>query len=73
VCSSDLLTPPVWANLLEITRAQVTVAGEAPQAAPLLQIIDSSTSLKGSEFASPPSRVATGEVFRIRAKREGGR
>ena len=34
------LAPPTWANLLEITRTQVTVAGEAPQAAPLLQVID---------------------------------
>jgi hypothetical protein len=66
-----MLAPPAWANLLEITRAQVTVAGEAPQAALLLQLIDGSTSLKGSEFASPPARVAGGEIFRIRAKREG--
>jgi hypothetical protein len=65
-----MLAPPAWANLLEITRTQVTVAGEAPQAAPLLQLIDGSTSLKGSEFAAPPARVATGEVFRIRARRE---
>lgn len=68
-----VLAPPAWTNLLEITRTQVTVAGEAPQAAPLLQLIDGSTSLKGSEFASPPARAATGEVFRIRARREGGR
>jgi hypothetical protein len=68
-----MLAPPAWANLLEITRAQVTVAGEAPQAAPLLQLIDGSTTLKGSEFVSPPARVATGEIFRIRARREGGR
>jgi hypothetical protein len=66
-----MLAPPAWANLLEITRTQVTVAGEAPQAAPLLQIIDGSSLLKGSEFAGPPTRIATGgEIFRIRARRE---
>jgi hypothetical protein len=68
-----LLAPPSWANLLEITRAQVTVAGEAPQAAPLLQVLDASPLLEGSEFAAPPARVVTGEVFRIRARREAGR
>ena len=68
-----LLAPPAWANLLEITRTQVTVAGEAPQAAPLLQLIDGSAILKGSEFAAPPARGASGEVFRIRARREAQR
>jgi len=68
-----LLPPPDWANLLEITRVQVTVAGEAPQAAPLLQVLDASPLLEGSEFASPPARAAGGEVFRIRARREAGR
>ena len=68
-----LLPPPDWANLLEITRVQVTIAGEAPQAAPLLQVLDASPLLEGSEFASPPARSAAGEVFRIRARREAGR
>ena len=67
------LAPPTWANLLEITRNQVTVAGETQQAAPLLQVIDGTSVLKGSEFASPPARNATGETFRIRARREVSR
>jgi len=70
---THLLAPPAWSNLLEITRTQVTVAGEAPQAAPLLQLIDGSPMLKGSEFAAPPAHLPTGEVFRIRARREGSR
>ncbi len=68
-----LLPPPAWANLLEITRTQVTVAGEAQQAANLLEILDGSPLLENSEFASPPARVATGEIFRIRARRENTR
>jgi hypothetical protein len=68
-----LLPSPDWVNLLEITRTQVTVAGEAQQAAPLLQVLDASPLLENSEFASPPGRVPTGEVFRIRAHRENSR
>ena len=68
-----LLPPPAWANLLEITRTQVTVAGEAQQAAPLLGVLDASPLFENSEFASPPARVATGEIFRIRAHRESSR
>src|SRR5262249_35820863 len=64
------LAPPTWANLLEINRNQVLVSGETLQAAPLLQVIDQTSVLKGSEFASPPARNATGETFRIRARRE---
>lgn len=66
-----LLPPPAWVNLLEITRTQVTVAGEAQQAAPLLGVLDASPLLENSEFASPPARTTNGEVFRIRAHREG--
>ena len=63
----------IWLNLLEITRTQVTLAGETAQAAPLLRIIDASPLFQGSEFAIPPSRVNTAEAFRIRTQREPGR
>jgi hypothetical protein len=66
-----ILPPPSWLNLLEITRTQVTLAGETQQAAPLLQTIDSSPLFQDSQFAMPPSRVNNAEVFRIRATREG--
>ena len=64
-----ILPPPTWLNLLEITRAQVTIAGETGQTAPLLQIIDSSPLFQGTEFAMPPLRTPTGEAFRIRTTR----
>jgi general secretion pathway protein L len=67
-----ILPPPAWLNLLEITRTQVTLAGETPQAAPLLQAIDASPLFQGSEFVMPPARVANGEAFRIRTNREAG-
>ena len=67
-----ILPPPAWLNLLEITRTQITLAGETPQAAPLLQAIDASPLFQGSEFVIPPSRVTNAEAFRIRTNRESG-
>jgi hypothetical protein len=64
-----ILAPPTWLNSLELNRSTIQMAGEADQAAPLLKIIDSSTSFKGSEFVMPPTRTQAGEVFRIRANR----
>jgi hypothetical protein len=68
-----ILPPPAWLNLLEITRTQVTLAGETPQAAPLLQTIDASPLFQSSEFAMPPTRVNSAEAFRIRTNREPGK
>lgn len=68
-----ILPPPSWLNLLEVTPTQVTLAGETPQAAPLLQAIDASPLFKGSEFIIPPQRVNNAEAFRIRTNREAGR
>jgi hypothetical protein len=69
-----ILPPPIWLNTLEITRTQVTVAGETDQAAPLLKQIDASPFFEASEFAMQPMRTATGgEMFRIRSNREAGK
>jgi len=70
---THVLAPPAWLNLLEITRTQVTLAGETVQAAPLLQTIDASSLFKSSEFVIPPSRVNSAETFRIRTIREAGK
>ncbi|MEO8049467.1 MAG: PilN domain-containing protein [Acidobacteriota bacterium] len=68
-----ILAPPAWLNLLEINRTQVTLAGETPQAAPLLGTIDASPLFQGSEFVMPPARVNDAESFRIRTNREPGK
>ena len=68
-----ILAAPSWLNQLEITRTQVTLAGETQQAAPLLQTIDASPLFQGSEFTMPPSRVNAAEAFRIRTNREPGK
>ena len=69
-----ILPSPVWLNLVEISRSQVTVAGEAEQSAPLLKLIDSSPFFQSSEFIMPPARQGNNaEAFRIRTQREAGR
>ncbi len=68
-----VLPPPIWLTNMEVTRAQVTVAGEAEQAAPLLKQIDASPYFEASEFAMQPIRTPSGEGFRIRANREAGK
>jgi hypothetical protein len=70
---TKILPPPIWLNSLEINRAQVTVAGETDQAAPLLKQIDASPFFEQSQFSMQPMRTATGEMFRIRTNREAGK
>lgn len=68
---TKIFEPPAWVNSLELTRDQVRIAGEASQAPGLLKLIDKSPLFEGSEFAAPMSRTANGDVFAIRARREG--
>ena len=70
---TKLLAPPIWLNSLELSRESVVLAGEAEQAAPLLQVIDNSPLFQGSEFNMPIAKVQNAEAFRIRALREGSR
>lgn len=70
---TKILPPPIWLNTLEMSRTQVTVAGETDQAAPLLKQIDASPLFEASEFSMQPMRTVTGEVFRIRTNREAGK
>jgi hypothetical protein len=68
-----LLAPPAWLTSLELNSQQVAVTGETDQAALLLKAIDASPQFESSEFVSPPTRSAGGELFRIRTTREAGR
>jgi hypothetical protein len=49
----------------------VTIAGEAEQAAALIKLLDSSQQFRGSSFALPLQRSASGELFSIRSSRQG--
>lgn len=68
---TKILEPPAWLNSLEINRDAVRISGEAAQAAGLLKTVDKSPLFESSEFAAPMSRSPNGEIFAIRARREG--
>lgn len=67
---TSTFAPPAFLSALDLTRDNVTITGEAEQAAPLLRVLDGSPRLAGSEFITPIGRLATTEVFRIRSQRE---
>jgi len=64
-----LLAPPAWSNSITITRDQARVSGEAPEAAPLLRILDASPLFENSEFLGIGRGNGT-EIFQLRTNRE---
>ncbi len=68
---TKMLNPPTWVNGLQMTRTALVLSGETPQADGLLKLLDGSKQFKGSDFLVPPTRAGSGEVFTIRASREG--
>jgi Tfp pilus assembly protein PilN len=65
-----LVEQPAWTNSIELTRDAVRINGEAPQAAPLLKILDSSPLFHDSQMDMDQHAVGgTGEVFQIHATR----
>jgi Tfp pilus assembly protein PilN len=66
-----LLPPPTWLTLMQVSPKQVVVGGEAPEAAPLVPLIDSSRLFEASEFQAAPLRLPNGEQFRIKTNRRG--
>lgn len=69
---TQTLPAPAWIMSLQIDPKQVVVAGESEQADLLLKKFDASPRLAGSEFTMPLARTGGGEIFRIKADREGG-
>ena len=65
-----ILAPPAWANSINLTREQARISGEAPQAAPLLRIVDASPLFENSEFVASIGRGKDTETFQIRTNRE---
>ncbi len=65
-----ILAPPAWLMSLDLTRQNVAVAGEAPQADSLLQTLDASPRLKESQHLMPVTRSLGLDQFRIRSVRE---
>ena len=66
---TKLLAPPAWSNSITIARDQARISGEAPQAAPLLRILDASPLFENSEFLGIGRGKET-ETFQLRTNRE---
>jgi Tfp pilus assembly protein PilN len=66
-----LIEPPAWINNATLARDSVTISGEAPQAAPLLKILDSSPLFENSAIVSTAkANGSAGETFQIHATRK---
>jgi len=67
------IAPPAWTSAIGITPDSVRLQGEAPQAAALWKILDSSGLFKNSKLDSNQPAGGGGESFSISATREGGK
>ena len=66
-----LVEPPAWITNATLARDTVRITGEAPQAAPLLKVLDSSPLFENSAMESSGRATnGTGETFQIRANRK---
>jgi hypothetical protein len=65
-----LLTPPIWTRDLDLNRDAVRMMGEAPQAAGLVKIVDSSPLFENTKIDSENAiQNGSGEVFQIHTAR----
>jgi len=65
-----LIEPPAWVTNTNLSHDSVLISGEAPQAAPLLKILDSSPLFVSSTFQSQGRAQNGSESFQIRAGRK---
>jgi hypothetical protein len=68
---TGLLTPPTWLNSLQLTRDSLSISGAGDQAAGLVKLLDGSHQFRGSSFTIPIVPSANGEIFSLRAQRQG--
>ena len=65
-----LIEPPAWVNSTALTRDSVLISGEAPQAGPLIKILDSSPLFENSAMQQTGKTQSGGESFKIRSTRK---
>ena len=65
-----LIEPPAWVNNTSLTHDSVLISGEAPQASPLIKILDSSPLFENTTPQSTGKTQTGGESFQIRATRK---
>jgi Tfp pilus assembly protein PilN len=71
---TKLVEPPAWVSSTTLTRDTARITGEAPQAPPLLKILDSSPLFEGSTPDSIlRSQSGAGETFMIHMNRRAGK
>ena len=66
---THLLEPPAWSSNIDLTRDGARIMGEAPQAAPLLKLVDSSPLFQNSQFQMMQAS-GSGESFQIHTSRK---
>jgi len=67
---TQLVSPPAWTSMIELTRESARISGEATQAAPLLRILDSSALFRNSGFdMDTKGQAGAGEQFQIHTTR----
>ena len=65
-----LIAPPAWTSVIELNRDQVRIVGEAPQAATLQPILNSSPLFQGAQLdGSSGVPGGSGEQFQMHAAR----
>jgi hypothetical protein len=66
---TQLVSPPAWTSVIELTRDSARITGEAPQASPLVHILDSSSLFHNSGFDMNQKSPSGGELFQIHTTR----
>jgi Tfp pilus assembly protein PilN len=65
-----LVEPPAWTSSIHLTRDSAVLNGQAPQATPLVNILDSSRFFKGTNLDVDQANAA-GHTFQTRSNRGG--
>jgi hypothetical protein len=71
---TKIIEPPAWANVTNLNRDVARIMGEAPAAAALVKILDSSPFFHNTAADSiSRAQGGTGETFQIHTSREAGK
>jgi Tfp pilus assembly protein PilN len=66
---TQLLPPPTWSSMVDLTPDAATINGETEQAAPLLKLVDGSPYFQNSTFIGSLAKAGGNEQFQIRTAR----
>ena len=69
---THIVEPPAWTSMLQMSRGEVRIGGEVPQASALVNIVDKSPFFEKSEILLATGG-SHGENFQLRAVRRSGK